>query len=98
MSPYNFNPPSISGPNQLPPNAPSEPMSFVRAGLTYRPHAQVALKVDVQVALHEQGAAASPPPPAPLAGAPGVLQPLSADAAEAAQGESRLGLAVAFMF
>jgi hypothetical protein len=96
MSPYNYNQPSITGPNQSAPNAPSEPKPFVRAGVTWRPHPQLALKMDVQIALHEPVLA--PAPTSPVAGAPGVQQPLPADTVDVARGESRLGLAAAFMF
>jgi len=96
MSPYNINPPTITGPNQSPPNAPSDAKDFVRAGICYRPHAQVALKLDAQIALHPNAPATVPVAPTP--GALGVLQPLDPDVAAAARGDSRLGLAVAFMF
>jgi hypothetical protein len=95
MSPYNFNPPAITGPNQTVPNSPALSQGFVRTGLTYRPHPQVALKLDVQLALDGEAAA---PTSAPLPGALGVQKPLSSDVAEAARGGSRVGMAVAFMF
>jgi hypothetical protein len=95
MSPYNANPPSITPVNQPVPNAPSQPKSFLRAGLSYRPHPFVAFKLDAQIALGEQAAA---PATAVLPGAPGMPRPLDADVLEAARGESRVGLGVAFMF
>jgi hypothetical protein len=53
MSPYNYNPPAITPANQPLPNAPSEPMPYARAGLAYRPRAEVAIKSDVQIALKQ---------------------------------------------
>jgi hypothetical protein len=96
MSPYNINPPSITGANETPPNAASPAKDFVRVGFSYRPHPQVALKIDAQFALHSSVPTAAVA--APTTGAPGVLQPLDADLAAAARGESRLGLGAAFMF
>jgi hypothetical protein len=96
MSPYNLNPPSITGANETPPNGASPAKDFVRIGFSYRPHPQVALKIDAQFALHTDVPAAAIV--APGAGALGVLQPLDADVAAAAKGESRLGLGAAFMF
>jgi len=97
MSPYNWNPSSISHiPDESPPNAPSDAKQFVRAGLCYRPHPQVALKVDVQLAVHTAGPTTVPVPP--TAGAPGVLQPLAPDVAAQALEGTRVGVGAAFMF
>jgi hypothetical protein len=96
MSPYNYNPPTITPPGELPPNAPSPARSFVRGGIVYRPLPQLAIKVDIQIALDGEG----PPPTAPMtvAGAPGTPQPLESHLAEAARGKSRLGLGLGFAF
>ena len=96
MSPYNYNPPSITGPGQLSPTAPSPAKSFVRGGIDYRPWPAIALKADVQVALDAEG----PPPAAPMvmAGAPGTPRPIGADVADAARGRTWVGLAIAFNF
>jgi hypothetical protein len=51
MSQYNTNPPAILSPGQPEPNAPSPSRSFLRAGLAYRPRHQVAVKLDLQLAL-----------------------------------------------
>lgn len=96
MSPYNYNPPSITGPGELSPRAPSPAKSFVRGGIDYRPWPAIALKADVQVALDAEG----PPPAAPMvmAGAPGTPRPIGADVADAARGRTRVGLAIALNF
>jgi hypothetical protein len=96
MSPYNYNPPTITPPGELPPNAPSPARSFVRGGIVYRPLPQLAVKVDIQIALDGEG----PPPTAPMtvAGAPGTPRPLESHLAEAARGKSRLGLGLGFAF
>ena len=96
MSPYNYNPPAITGPGQLAPEAPSPTKSFVRGGIDYRPWPSVALKADVQVELGTEG----PPTAAPMvmAGAPGTPRPIGADVADAARGRTRVGLAFAFNF
>jgi hypothetical protein len=96
MSQYNYNPPAITGSGQLAPEAPSPTKWFVRSGIDYRPWSGIALKADVQVELGTEG----PPPAAPtvMAGAPGTPRPIGADVADAAQGRTRVGLAVAFNF
>lgn len=96
MSIYNYNPPAITGPGQLPPEAPSPSRAYVRGGIDYRPLPSVALKLDLQVALDGQG----PVPGAPqlLPGAEGTPRPIGADVAEAARGATRVGLALAFNF
>ena len=96
MSPYNYNPPTITPPGELPPNAPSPAKSFVRGGIVYRPLPELAFKVDIQIALDDEG----PPPTTPMtaAGAPGTPRPLESHLAEAARGKSRLGLGVGFAF
>jgi hypothetical protein len=96
MSPYNYNPPTITPSGQTAPNAPSSSQSFVRGGIVYRPLPSLALKLDLQWALDGQG----PPPSAPmvLAGAPGTPRPVGADVSEAARGATRVGLALAFDF
>jgi hypothetical protein len=96
MSPYNFNPPTITPPGETPPNAPSPARSFVRGGIFYRPLPELAFKVDVQIALDGEG----PPPatPVPAMGAPGTPRPLESNLAAAAQGKTRLGLGVGFAF
>jgi hypothetical protein len=96
MSPYNYNPPSITPAGETPPNAPSPPKSFVRGGIVYRPLPELAFKVDVQIALDGVG----PPPMSPLTlmGAPGTPKPLESHLAEAARGKTRLGLAIGFAF
>jgi len=97
MSPYNYNPGAITGPGQLPPEAPSTSRSFVRAGLDYRPRPQIVVKADVQVALDGVGL----PPGVPLqvaSGAPGTPKAVSAGITDAARGATRVGLAVGFDF
>jgi len=96
MSPYNFNPGTITPPGETPPNAPSPARSFVRGGIVYRPLPALAFKVDVQVALDAEG----PPPTAPVTatGAPGVPRPLESELAEAARGKTRLGLGIGVAF
>jgi hypothetical protein len=96
MSPYNFNPGTITPAGETPPSAPSPARQFVRGGLVYRPVPGLAFKLDVQIALSGEG-----PPPAPprtVAGAPGTPVPLPPEIAEAARGLSRLGLSLAFAF
>ena len=61
MSPYNYNPPAITGPGQLPPEAPSPSKAYVRGGINYRPLPSVALKLDLQVALDGEGPAQTAP-------------------------------------
>jgi hypothetical protein len=96
MSPYNYNPPTITGPGETPPNAPSPSRSFVRGGVVYRPLPELAFKVDVQIALNGEG----PPPSTPMTapGAPGTPRPLEPHLAEAARGKTRVGLGVGFAF
>jgi hypothetical protein len=96
MSPYNFNLGAISGPGQLPPEAPSPSRSFFRAGLDYRPRPPIVLKADVQVALDAIGV-----PGVPLqvaSGAPATPKPVSASITDAARGATRFGLAIGFSF
>ena len=96
MSPYNYNPPTITGPGQLPPQAPSPSKAFVRGGIDYRPVPSVALKLDLQVALDDAG----PPQTAPQmsASAQATPRPIGGDVAAAARGATRVGLALAFNF
>jgi hypothetical protein len=96
MSPYNFNPGTITPVGETPPNAPSPSRSFVRGGIVYRPLPELAFKVDVQIALDGEG----PPPAAPMTtmGAPGTPRPLEPHLAQAARGKTRLGLAIGFAF
>jgi hypothetical protein len=96
MSQYNYNPPAITGPGQLAPEAPSPTQQLVRGGIDYRPRPAVALKADLQVQLGSGG----PGPAAPMvvAGAPGTPRPIGADVADAARGRTRVGLALAFSF
>jgi len=96
MSPYNYNPPAITGPGQLPPEAPSSARGFVRGGFNYRPHPAVVLKVDVQVALNTVGVPGQPLNLA--AGAPGIPRTLGADVMDAARGATRVGFALGFNF
>ena len=96
MSPYNYNPGTITAVGETPPYAPSPARQFVRAGLVYRPVPGLAFKFDVQIALSGEG-----PPPAPpmtVPGAPGTPVPLPPEVLEAARGASRVGLALAFAF
>ena len=96
MSPYNYNPPAITGPGQLPPQAPSPSRAYVRGGIDYRPLPSVALKLDLQVALDGAG----PPQTAPQmsASAQATPRPIGSDVAAAARGATRVGLALAFNF
>jgi len=96
MSPYNYNPPTITGPGQLPPEAASSARGFVRGGFDYRPRPSLVLKVDVQVALNSVGVPGQPPNVA--AGAPGVPRTLGTDLTDAARGATRVGLALGFNF
>lgn len=96
MSPYNYNPPAITGPGETPPNAPSPSRSFVRGGIVYRPLPALAFKADIQIALDGEGA--PPTTPLPAAGAPGAPRPLDAELAASVRGKSRLGLAIGFAF
>jgi hypothetical protein len=96
MSAYNYNPPTITGPGETPPNAPSPDRSFAYGGIVYRPLPELAFKVDLVVAL--DGAGPPPTTPVPVAGAPGMPRPLEAELAQAARGRSRLGLAIGFAF
>ena len=96
MSPYNFNPGTITPAGETPPNAPSPARSFVRGGVVYRPLPELAFKADIQIALDGEG----PPPAAPTTtvNAPGTPRPLEPELAEAARGRTRLGLAIGFAF
>jgi hypothetical protein len=96
MSAYNYNPPTITGPGETPPNAPSPTRSFVYGGIVYRPLPELAFKVDLRVALDSEG----PPPraPVPAAGAPGTPRALPPALAEAARGKTLVGLGVGFAF
>jgi hypothetical protein len=96
MSPYNYNPPAITGPGQLAPEAPSPSKAYVRGGIDYRPLPSVALKLDLQVALDGQGPA--PAPPQMTSGAEATPRPIGSDVAAAARGVTRVGLALAFNF
>ncbi|HVZ87170.1 MAG TPA: hypothetical protein VHG72_09380, partial [Polyangia bacterium] len=95
MSPYNYNPPAITGPGQLAPEAPSPARQFVRGGIDYRPRPFIALKVDVQVALDSTMPVTAPQV---AAGAPGTPRPLGSDISYAARGATRVGLALAYSF
>jgi hypothetical protein len=96
MSPYNYNPPTITGPGQLPPQAPSPSRGFVRGGIDYRPLPSVALKLDVQVAL--DGVGPTQTAPQTSMGAQAMPRPIGNDVAAAARGATRVGLALAFNF
>jgi len=96
MSPFNYNPPTITGPGQLPPEAPSPALGYLRGGIDYRPLPSVVLKLDLQVALDGQGP--QPGAPSVMAGAPGTPRPIGTDVADAARGATRVGLALAFNF
>jgi hypothetical protein len=96
MSPYNYNPPTITGPGQLPPQAPSPSRAFVRGGIDYRPVPSVALKLDLQVAL--DGVGPTPTAPQTSASAQAAPRPIGNDVAAAARGATRVGLALAFDF
>ena len=96
MSSYNYNPPTITPPGELPPNAPSPWRSFVHAGIDYRPLPSLVFKVDLQIALDPP----LPPATAPVTtpGAPGTPRPLDPQLAAAARGKSFLGFAFGFAF
>jgi hypothetical protein len=96
MSAYNYNPPSITGPGETPPNAPSPARSFAYGGIVYRPLPELAFKVDLRLALDSE----LPPPAAPVtsAGAPGTPRPLPPELASAARGKTLLGLGIGFSF
>jgi hypothetical protein len=96
MSPYNYNPPTITPPGETPHNAPSPARSFVRGGVVYRPLPELAFKADVQIALDDE----LPPVTAPVtvAGAPGTPRPLPSQLAQAARGKTRFGLGIGFAF
>jgi hypothetical protein len=97
MSPYNYNPPAITGSGELAPEAPSTSRSFVRTGLDYRPRPPVVVKADIQVALDGVGL----PPGVPLQiapGAPGTPKAVSSAINDAARGATRVGLAIGFDF
>ena len=96
MSPYNFNPATITPVGETAPNAPSPPRSFVRGGIVYRPLPELAFKADLQVALDGEG----PPSTVPVtrSGAPGTPTPLEPHLAEAARGKTRLGFGLGFAF
>ena len=96
MSPYNYNPPAITGPGQLPPQAPSPSQAYARGGIDYRPVPSVALKLDLQVAL--DGAAPVPTAPQMSANAQATPRPIGNEVAAAARGATRVGLALAFNF
>ena len=96
MSPYNYNPPAITGPGELPPEAPSPSQAFVRGGIDYRPVPSVALKLDLQVALDGEGP--SQMAPQMSASAQATPRPIRGDVAAAARGATRVGLALAFNF
>jgi hypothetical protein len=96
MSPYNFNLPTITGPGQLPPQAPSPSRSFFRTGLDYRPRPPIVLKADVQIALDAAGVPGVPLQVVP--GAAGTPKPVSAAITDAARGATRFGLAIGFNF
>jgi len=96
MSPYNYNPPAITPPGELPPNAPSPARSFIRGGIAYRPLPQLIFKVDVQIAL--DGELPTLMAPVTAMGAPGTPRALDKQLAEASRGKSRLGLAAGFAF
>jgi hypothetical protein len=96
MSRYNYNPPAITGPGQLAPEAPSPAKGFVRGGIDYRPVPSVAVKLDVQISIDGEG----PPPSAPdvALGAAAAPRAIGSDVAAAARGATRVGLALAFSF
>ncbi len=96
MSQYNYNPPAITGPGQLAPEAPSPSKGYVRGGIDYRPVPSVALKLDVQISLDGEGPV--PPAPAVIPGAAATPRPIGSDIALAARGATRVGLALAFSF
>ena len=96
MSPYNYNPPTITGPGQLPPEAPSPSQAFVRGGIDYRPLPSLALKLDLQVAL--DGVGPTQTAPQMSASAQATPRPIGSDVAAAARGVTRVGLALAFNF
>ncbi|HZL17822.1 MAG TPA: hypothetical protein VFG23_08760 [Polyangia bacterium] len=96
MSQYNYNPPAITGPGQLAPEAPSPSKSLIRGGIDYRPRPSIALKADIQIEVGTEGAA--PAAPVVVAGAPGNPRTLGTDVAAAARGGTRIGLALAVSF
>ena len=96
MSQYNYNPATITGPGELPPNAPSPSRSFVRGGISYHPWSAIAIKIDVQFALNAEGAPQVPP--MTVMGAPGAPKALPAYLTDAARGRTRFGFALAWTF
>jgi hypothetical protein len=96
MSVYNYNPPTITGPGELSPAAPSSAKSIVRGGFCYRPLSWLAVKGDIQYAL--AGTTAMPVTPTPAMGAPGTPVPLSDDLAAASRARTLFGLALALAF
>ena len=96
MSEFNYNPPTITGPGELPPSAPSPARSLLRGGFCYRPWPSVALKGDIQYAL--SGATALPVTPVPVAGAPGTPTALPDDLAAASRARTLVGFSLALAF
>ncbi len=96
MSDFNYNPPAITGPGELPPSAPSAARSLVRGGFCYRPWPWVAFKGDIQYAL--SGSTALPVTPLPLAGAPGTPTALPDDLAAASRARTLVGFSLALAF
>ena len=96
MSPYNYNPPTITGPGQLAPEAPSPSQSF-RARRDRLPAAAVA-RAQARSAggARRRGAAADGA--AGVASAQATPRPIGTDVAAAARGATRVGLALAFNF
>ncbi len=97
MSPYNYNPPAITGPGQLAPEAPSTARGFVRGGLDYRPRpvdrAEGRRAGGAERRRRSRGAAAASRPARPAR-----RDPLAPDAMDAARGATRVGVALGFNF
>jgi hypothetical protein len=96
MSSFNYNPPTITGPGELSPAAPSVASSLLRGGFCYRPWPWLAVKGDIQYAL--RGNTAMPVTPTPLTGALGVPVSLSDDLLAASRARTLVGLSLAMAF
>jgi hypothetical protein len=96
MSAFNYNLPTITGPGELPPAAPSQAHALLRGGFCYRPWPSVAFKGDIQYALRDT--APVPVTPVPLAGAPGKPIVVPDDLAAASRARTLVGVSLALAF
>ena len=96
MSPYNYNPPTITPPGQTLPRCP--PRRRRRSCAGDRLPSAPGGRLQGRRPGRARRGGARPLPPLTVTGAPGTPRALRTDVAEAARGKTRVGFAFAFMF